>query len=396
MRDVDLPLRDGGRYLDLRDPELDDLLRDAAAIWIADYLRIWEDGEPLGEEEVVAARVSLPSDRSFASFDDARARLAGARPLAGDVLLPPGQALLDVRLEVPISSARARFSLEPELAHLGVETVSVVRFLPPDSGVRVFRWEGNPGRVELDPRWHQAFLRFVELGFLHILEGLDHLLFILCLVIPLRSFAALVPVVTAFTLAHSITLLAAALGMAPSVLWFPPLIETLIAASIVWMALENIVGVRLSRRWLVAFGFGLIHGFGFSFLLTESLQFAGSHLVTSLLAFNVGVELGQLAVLAVAVPVLGWLFRSVLAERTGVVILSALVAHEAWHWMTARGGAFLGYDVRLPALDTTFVAGAMRWAMLALIAVGAAWALSAVFGRWLRPVPEPAEERGAA
>ena len=122
------------------------------------------------------------------------------------------------------------------------------------------------------------------LGFDHILDGVDHLLFLLCLVVPFRSFWALVPIVTSFTVAHSITLIASALGLAPSALWFPPLIETLIALSIVLMAFENIIGAQLNRRWMIAFGFGLVHGFGFSFALSESLQFAGAHLLTSLLA----------------------------------------------------------------------------------------------------------------
>src|SRR4030095_13657158 len=100
-------------------------------------------------------------------------------------------------------------------------------------------------------------------------------------------------------------------GLAPSALCFPPLIETLIALSIVYMAFENIVGARLERRWIITFAFGLVHGFGFSFLLSQRLQFAGSHLLTSLLAFNVGVELGQLLVLLIAIPALAFLFRFV-------------------------------------------------------------------------------------
>ena len=94
-------------------------------------------------------------------------------------------------------------------------------------------------------------------------------------------------IVTAFTVAHSITLIAAASGFVPDALWFSPLIETLIAVSILYMAFENIIGAtNVQRRWALAFGFGLIHGFGFSFALRETLQFAGSHLLTSLLSFN--------------------------------------------------------------------------------------------------------------
>ena len=108
--------------------------------------------------------------------------------------------------------------------------------------------------------------------------------------------------------------------------------------SIVYMALENIVGCRVERRWMVTLGFGLVHGFGFSFALGETMQFAGAHLLTSLVAFNIGVELGQLLVLAILVPALAVLFRYVMTERVGTIVLSVIVAHTAWHWMTERFG----------------------------------------------------------
>src|SRR5204863_893242 len=162
---------------------------------------------------------------------------------------------------------------------------------------------------------------------------IDHLLFLFCLVIPFRRFRALIPVVTSFTVAHSITLIASAYNLGPDALWFPPLVETLIAASIVYMALENIVGATsVQRRWIIAFGFGLVHGFGFSFALRQTLQFAGSHLLTSLLSFNLGVELGQILVLLLMIPALEILFKRVVAERMGTIILQAIVAHTAWHW----------------------------------------------------------------
>src|SRR4030095_5097541 len=105
--------------------------------------------------------------------------------------------------------------------------------------------------------------------------------------------------------------------LAPDALWFPPLVETVIAASIVYMALENIVGSAMLRRnrWMIAFAFGRVHGFGFSFALRQTLQFAGSHIVTSLLAFNVGVELGQILVLIVLVPALQFAFKYAVPER---------------------------------------------------------------------------------
>jgi hypothetical protein len=227
--------------------------------------------------------------------------------------------------------------------------------------------------VRLDPRWHQAALRFVRSGFLHILDGTDHLLFLFCLVIPFRRFRSLVVVVTAFTIAHSITLIAAAYNFAPDALWFPPLIEMLIAISIVYMALENIVSPQLKRRWMIAFGFGLVHGFGFSFALRQTLQFAGSHLLTSLLSFNLGVELGQLLVLLLLIPALDLLFRFVVPERMGTIILSALVTHTAWHWMVERAGVLRRYQFQWPALDVALLASAMRWAMVLVVAGGLYW-----------------------
>jgi hypothetical protein len=180
-------------------------------------------------------------------------------------------------------------------------------------------------------------------------------------------------------MAHSITLIASVFGLAPNALWFPPLIETLIALSIVYMAFENIVGARLERRWLIAFAFGLVHGFGFSFLLRDTLQFAGSHLWTALLSFNVGVEIGQLFVLVFTVPLLAWAFRRVVAERMGTILVSALVAHSAWHWMSERWAELRAYNLQWPVLDALLVAALARWAMLLLILAGAVWLLFLLF-----------------
>ena len=190
------------------------------------------------------------------------------------------------------------------------------------------------------------------------------------LVVPFRRFWPLAAIVTAFTVAHSITLIATALGHGPDALWFPPLIEVLIAASIFYMALENVLGARLRRRWMVAFGFGLVHGFGFAFGLQQLLQFAGAHLVTSLLAFNVGVELGQLAVLVVAIPALDLAFRHV-PERVATIVLSLLVGHTAWHWLWERWERLSKFP--WPAADPEALAGVVRWLIVLVLLSGLAW-----------------------
>ena len=375
IRDVVFPERGNG-YLDIARTE--PLLPDACTQWLSDFIELYEDQTRLPKRpRVAAARISLESDKSFESYEQAAAHIAGPS-LPADTNVVWNQTLLDVWFDYPIRSDRSAFAIHPELGRLGLRVVTALRFLPPAGAVRAFEFTGDPGMVRLDPRWHQAALRFVHQGFLHILDGTDHLLFLLCLVIPFRRFRALVPVVTAFTVAHSITLIASAYRLGPDALWFPPLIETLIAVSIVYMALENIVGGaslhrRLNRRWIIAFAFGLVHGFGFSFALRQTLQFAGSHLLASLLSFNVGVELGQLLVLVLLIPLLELCFRFVVAERMGTIILSALVAHTGWHWMLDRAARLSLYRFQWPVLTAALLVSAMRWAMVAAILAAAVW-----------------------
>jgi hypothetical protein len=406
MRDVNFPMH-GQNFLNL--PADDTMLTNAALLWIVEPLAIEANGVRLAAPRVTDVRVSLPSDKSFASYDQALAHVHGP-PLQNSTELVWNQALLDLALEYTIDSDRAPLALHPAFERLGVRVVTVLRFLPPGGAVRAFEFTGDPGRVNLDPTWRQAAWQFVKLGFAHILDGTDHLLFLFCLVVPIRRLRPLVLIVTAFTVAHSITLFASAFDLAPDALWFPPLIETLIATSIVYMAVENIVfstapknspgeesesssaaarasgggapraGINadrslLSRRWLVTFAFGLIHGFGFSFALKQTLQFAGTHLLASLLAFNVGIEIGQIAVLLMLIPALHLLFRFVVSERIGVIILSALAAHTAWHWMTERFDRLRQFNP--PAFDAAFAAAALRWVIAAVAIAGVVWAWKA-------------------
>jgi hypothetical protein len=367
MRDVPFPLRADGT---LELSRLGSTLEDAARLWIANSIAFYEDDVRLRVPTIVATRVSLPSER-FDTYDAVLTRTLG-QPLPETMLLVWQQGMLDALFEYPIRPEPGTFSVLPAFARLGVRVTTAVHFLPPGGGERVFELRGDPGLVRLDPRWHQAAWRFVELGFLHILDGADHLLFLFCLVIPFRRLRPLILVVTAFTAAHSVTLIASTLGVAPTGLWFPPLIETLIAASIVYMALENIVGVaHLERRWATAFAFGLVHGFGFSFALRETLQFAGTHVVTSLLAFNMGVELGQVAMLLLFVPLLQFAFRYVVAERMGTIVVSALVAHTAWHWMLDRGHDLRQFKVPTP--DAATLALGARWMLGLVVLVAVIW-----------------------
>jgi hypothetical protein len=367
IMDVEFPRRERD-YVDLA--RVDQALHDAATVWLSNKIELYEGNTLLSDPRIVSTRMSLESDRSFGTYEDALAHVTGP-PLPADTTIFWEQGILDVLFEYPIQSDQSKFSIHAAFDRLALSVITALRFLPPGGIVRAYELPGDAGLVRLDPRWHQAALRFINQGFFHILDGTDHLLFLLCLVIPFRRVRTLIPIVTSFTVAHSITLIASAYNYAPDALWFPPLIETLIAMSIVYMALENIVAAQLGRRWIITFLFGLVHGFGFSFGLQHTLQFAGSHLLTSLLSFNVGVELGQLLVLVLLVPGLDLLFRFVVAERMGTIILSGLVAHTAWHWMTDRFGVLRQFP--WPAMTAAGMASGIRWLMLIVAATAIMW-----------------------
>jgi hypothetical protein len=356
MRDMDYPKRAGATNAELLDlARADSTLRDAATLWVADDVNIYEGDAKLAYPRVAEVRASLPSDRSFATYEEALAHVTGPR-LPADTDLFWSQGMLDVLFEYRIQSDRSNFSFEPKLGRLGLRTLTVVRFMPPSGTARSFELLGDPGIV--------------------LLGGMDYVLFLCCLAMPFRRVGALAAVVTAFVVAHSITLIASAYSLAPDVLWFPPLVDLLIAASILYMALENIVSPQLQRRWIVTFAFGLAYGFAFSLALRQSLQFAGAHVVTSLVAFNVGVELAVLLVVAIAAPVFAILFRFLVAERLGTIVLSAFVVHTAWHWFSQRYSTLVRFRFQWPVIDAAFLALMMRWAMLAVILVGAYWVLS--------------------
>jgi hypothetical protein len=387
--EVDFPRRGPG-YIDL--PKVDEALRGAVKLYITDNVTVYENGEEL-PPRLAQVRVSLPSDRSFNSYEEARANLFGPR-VADDLELFWNQQLLDVLLEYPIKSDRSEFAIHPRVDRYGIRVTTTLRFMPPGVAARSFEFHGDPGLLHLDPRRSQVALRFVKEGFWRVLGGADSLLFVACLVIPFRRLRPLVVIVAAFTVAHLVSLFAAAIDFVPDALWFPPLIEMLIAAAILYIAIENIIGSAISRRWVLAFAFGLMFGFAFSFPLRETIQFAGDHPLTGLLSFELGVELGQLLLLLLLVPALELLFRYVVAERLGIIVLSAFIAHSAWHWMVDRGEQLLKFP--LPKIDAALIASAMRGLMAVLI-LGGLLALvhnalkRFISARTVSPARDPAE-----
>jgi hypothetical protein len=206
-----------------------------------------------------------------------------------------------------------------------------------------------PRVIELDhpPMW-SAFVEYLQTGIWHIWSGIDHLLFLLSLLLPavLRrrngqweavplakpAFVNILKVVTAFTVAHSITLSLAAFD----VVHLPSrLTESIIAASIIVAALNNIFPRVTEGRWRIAFAFGLLHGFGFASVLADMGLPAGARLL-SLVAFNLGVEVGQLAVVLAVMPVAFALRATAFYRRTIMRWGSSAIAALALVWLVQR------------------------------------------------------------
>ena len=386
---IDFPLQGANGELDLS--RIDVVLPSAARWWIAENIDLYEGDARLATPEVVETKVALPSDNSFGSYEEAWAHVTGAR-LPNDTQVFRDQAMLDILFDYRIHSDRSSFAIHSALSRLSERVFTDLRFLPPGGPggdlVRTFEYQGDPGLFRLDPRWYQAVQRFVPLGFFQILKGTDALLFLFCVALLFRNFMALMPFVIAFAIAHSTTLIASAYNLASDALWFPPLIETLIAISIVYLAFVNIVFIVTSKaprpkvRWPLAFGFGLIYGFGFAFALRPALQFAGSHVLASILSFNIGVELGQFLALLLLVPALDLLFRFTAAQRPAqrmeTIILSALAADIGWHRVTERADQLTQFSFQWPALDAALLASGMRWVAIFLVLGGLACLVYAV------------------
>jgi len=182
-----------------------------------------------------------------------------------------------------------------------------------------------------------TFREFFRLGVEHIWTGYDHLLFLLALLLPGGTLGQIAGIVTAFTIAHSITLSLATLG----VVRLPPApVEIAIAASIVYAAAHSLLASAREHRWRITFGFGLIHGFGFAAVLRESGLPPGG-MALPLVSFNLGVEAGQLAIVIVAVPLLALGLRGRAARPLRRGLAWAIIAAGVF-WMSERLAGWLG------------------------------------------------------
>ncbi|MBP0723673.1 HupE/UreJ family protein [Bacillus sp. RG28] len=172
---------------------------------------------------------------------------------------------------------------------------------------------------------------FLKLGMNHILSGYDHLLFLLSLIIARQSFKQFATVITAFTLAHSLTLTLTVLG----IIHVPPsIVEPAIALSICYVAIDNIIRKEVSHRWVLTFFFGLIHGMGFADILV-GMHIPKSELAIDLASFNIGIEIIQLSIIALLLPLLALLHRSKYSRYT-ITSISTIAFLLGGIWLFQR------------------------------------------------------------
>jgi len=364
-----LPKRGPG-YLDLA--AVDEPLKQAAAA-TGRQIELREDGVPL-VPSAREARISLLSDRSFASYGAALAHLQGARlPIETDLFW--NQGFFDTLLEYPLRSPSSHLSIRMNVApELGRRLKLQLEFLPDRKPARSYVLRGGSGWIALDPRWYEAAWLFARTGFVDAIS-LERFVFLLCLVAPFRHWRSLLALVLALSALQALTLTATAQG-AVATRWLAEISGLGLAATVVLFAIGNLGAPNLRRRWFLSAVVGSLGGFGLGALLADAWQFAGAQTVISLASFNIGVVLVELASAALAFAAVRLLFARVLGPPLGVVVLSAVLGHAAWHWMIDRGHQF-GHE-----LDHAGQAGLgpalmviALWLLPALVAGAIAWFL---------------------
>ena len=298
------------------------------------------DGVPL-TPEIIAVRIHLALDQPpFTSPEEAEKALEGAvfPHDIGDIYV--GETVTDVMLRysrgASIDSYTIRSTLDPGLE--GQEEIANLILDHFPGSARVYGLMGLLNEsVEIKNSRTAAIATFIREGIKHILEGYDHILFILCLTLSAAGLGSLFWRVTGFTLGHTATLIIGFFGFVPAGAWFVPTVETAIALSIIYAGIIALVARKQPRDsltfFVVTMVIGLIHGLGFSFILHELLLPNGAHLWKSLLSFNIGVEIGQLLIVTgvwILLRVIVRVSRSLLVPVRWLIAIPCIGLASSW------------------------------------------------------------------
>ena len=336
-------------YLDIgalrRDPlALGRLVGEGHGLFLADRRLPWT-------VEATRAHPAAEQPR-FTTLDEARAAMQGP-PFASAVdRIYAGDVVVDVQLHIsydrPVTHYWFASRLAPNLKNVEELANLLIDYGPAPPAV--FRAVGtlkNPIEVNLvipqvaraseRMTWYAAFRKFVGQGTSHVFEGLDHVLFILCLAVGAGRLGYLLWRATGFTIGHSVSLSLGVLGFTPSGAWFVPTIEAAIAVSIIYAGVVAILRREAAATIAITALIGLLHGFGFSFVLRTLLQVDTPHLWPSVVGFNAGVEIAQVAIIVAVWPLIfvldTWLPRY---SQTGRVVGALPCIAVAGFWTVER------------------------------------------------------------
>ena len=366
-----LPRRGPG-YLDLA--HIDEKLATAAQS-TGRQIEIADDGVPL-IPLVRSARISLPTDRSFDTYEAALAMLEGPK-LSTDADVFWNQGYFDVALDYPLHAPSAHLDIRSNIAPELERRVKLrLAFLPHDAAPRTYEIVTGGGWIPLDPTALEAAWLSLKRGFVDSF-GFVRVVFLLCLIAPFRSFRSLLAVAAIMAGMQALTMTANGAHWIADAPWLASFADVGLALAALSLAIGNLGAPSLRRRWFIAMVVGALAGFSLGPLFAASWQFAGAHTVVAALAYNAGIVAGAVVILAAALIALRVTLALVLGESLGVIVLSAIIALIAWQWL------FDGLH-RLQAVNGTVssasVVAVVRWLLPALLVGGAAYFLPARFG----------------
>jgi hypothetical protein len=341
LADAHLATRPDG-FLDLH--VIDGPLR-AVAGDVAKNLDVMEDERPLPMP--MAAWAIVPrADATFDTYDTALARFADPRSsVDAGARVDPGKGLLDLRFEYPTTSPGGHFSVRFNGLHVANRAVQTpVRYVTAARTTRTFTVAGGPQRVSLEPGGLTVALQFIRLGVEQLAQSPEHLLFLLCLVIPPRPIRRVLGAFGAFAAAYVAALVASALMPQPIDLPVLLALQTAGAATLVVAGLQNITAPRLVWVRIVSGVFGLADGAISGSAYRDAWMLAGPHTFVSLASFVVPIVLGSLWLLLIVQPVVGLVYRWGLPERIAIILLSAVPVHAGLHGILENGPSLLQVD----------------------------------------------------
>lgn len=335
------------------------------------------------------ARLSLPSDQSFDSYDRARAHVEQAPAPSEAVYL--GQGFLDASLTFQPVAPTSGLSMRLYPSALFPSAVSAaVQHLPSHGAERSLVVTGAAGWIGFEPSAADAAWWFLRSGLQHVSTNTPYLLLLFCLMLRAGPIERVWPMAAMLSVGRSAAVIGTAFSLASLGRWVEPPLEAAATASIAGVMLAGLVGLELRRRYGVVALLGLLHGLVFSFALRDQLPLAANHRLMAAIAFNVGLEAGQLGVAAASIALSARATRGRQVTPVAIIAVTALGAHLVWHMAIDQGATL--WTSGVGGADRASALILARWVAGVTVAVaGAHW----LARRW-QGLRDPRKQAGAA